>query len=480
MDLIRNSKLKNGFMKLWLYQFYALSHLSWPLMIHDLDMSFARDLQAQIQPTLKKWAGIARSADSGLLFRAKTNFGLGITPISDFYQRMQLVKCELLRNSTDPNVQKLYETRQTRNQSVRRVWKATNLATTVNAEVDLDLKFPAQESHKGLGFGNFNPNPSQKDRRKLVIKKAVSFFEEARIIHSHSLKQQSAWLQWSEFTEPFDFSWKNLIWGGLSFDIIKFILAASINWVRTPVLLHLWGYKNTCYCCLCGAQKCTIHHILSSCNFALNNGRYTWRHDSVLCHIFQAFKEHVDLENQKKSTKSSPDFINFIKAGTTPQLNQKFSKKNSKSHLLSKATDWNLLVDLPGHNYVFPAEIWSTSERPDIVLWSITLHQAILIELTCPAEEGIQAAVVRKQSKYTPLAEDISRDTQWKVELLTIEVGARGFIATSTRSVFAKLGLPAKKLNSLCKLLSVTAATCSFAIYQAANSKFWEKNRPLI
>ena len=248
----------------------------------------------------------------------------------------------------------------------------------------------------------------------------------------------------------------------------------------TPVLLHLWGYKNTCCCCLCGAQKCTIHHILSSCNFALNNGRYTWRHDSVLCHIFQAFKEHVDLENQKKSTKSSPDFINFIKAGTTPQLNQKFSKKNSKSHLLSKATDWNLLVDLPGHNYVFPAEIWSTSERPDIVLWSITLHQAILIELTCPAEEGIQAAVVRKQSKYTPLAEDISRDTQWKVELLTIEVGARGFIATSTRSVFAKLGLPAKKLNSLCKLLSVTAATCSFAIYQAANSKFWEKNRPLI
>ena len=123
---------------------------------------------------MKKWAGIARSADSGLLFRANTNFGLGITPISDFYQRMQLVKRELLRNSTDPNVQKLYETRKTRNQSVRRVWNATNLARTVNAKVDLDLKFPAQESHKGLGFGNFNPNPSQKDRRKLVIKKAVS------------------------------------------------------------------------------------------------------------------------------------------------------------------------------------------------------------------------------------------------------------------------------------------------------------------
>ena len=32
------------------------------------------------------------------------------------------------------------------------------------------------------------------------------------------------------------------------------------------------------------------------------------------------------------------------------------------------------------------------------------------------------------------------------------------------RSVFAKLGLPVKKLNSLCKLLSVTATTYSFAL----------------
>ena len=53
MDLIENSKLRNGLMKLWLSQFYALSHLSWPLMILDLDRSFSLDLQAQIQLTLK-------------------------------------------------------------------------------------------------------------------------------------------------------------------------------------------------------------------------------------------------------------------------------------------------------------------------------------------------------------------------------------------------------------------------------------------
>ena len=39
IETIQSSKL-NGFMKLWLYQFYALSHLSWPFLINDLEKSF--------------------------------------------------------------------------------------------------------------------------------------------------------------------------------------------------------------------------------------------------------------------------------------------------------------------------------------------------------------------------------------------------------------------------------------------------------
>jgi len=64
--------------------------------------------------------------------------------------------------------------------------------------------------------------------------------------------------------------------------------------------------------------------------------------------------------------------------------------------------------------------------------------------------------------------------------MLTNEVGARGFIATSTKSVLAKLGLPSQKLNTLCKLLSVAAAKCSYTIYQAENSKLWDKTRALL
>ena len=110
MESIRLSKV-NGFMKLWLYQMYVLPRLSWPFMINDLDRSFALDLQRAINLTLKKWAGVYRTTENGVLFCSKKHFGLGLTSISDHYQRMQLVKCDLLRTSEDPSVKELYKTR---------------------------------------------------------------------------------------------------------------------------------------------------------------------------------------------------------------------------------------------------------------------------------------------------------------------------------------------------------------------------------
>ena len=49
IELVKNSKV-NGFMKVWLYQ-YVLLHLSWPLLINDLDLSFAQDLQRNVNMT---------------------------------------------------------------------------------------------------------------------------------------------------------------------------------------------------------------------------------------------------------------------------------------------------------------------------------------------------------------------------------------------------------------------------------------------
>ena len=122
--------------------------------------------------------------------------------------------------------------------------------------------------------------------------------------------------------------------------------------------------------------------------------------------------------------------IAFVKAGTAPDKTHT-SKKDGHEHMPSKANDWKLLVNLPGSNNVFPPEIYSTAERPDILIWSLQLNEVLLVELICPAEEGIKAAQVRKEGRYLPLLDNITRSTSWKPKLMTVEVGVRGFVASN-------------------------------------------------
>ena len=66
-------------------------------------------------------------------------------------------------------------------------------------------------------------------------------------------------------------------------------------------------------------------------------------------------------------------------------------------------------------------------------------HRVLLLELTCPAEEGIEAAQAKKRAKYLELIENINL-SGWSTELLTIEVGARGLVGDSTFKAFVRLG----------------------------------------
>ena len=55
--------------------------------------------------------------------------------------------------------------------------------------------------------------------------------------------------------------------------------------------------------------------------------------------------------------------------------------KSSKSTVLSGATGWRLLVEL-GEKIVYPPEIYSTLQRPDIVIWSKQTKRVLNVELT--------------------------------------------------------------------------------------------------
>ena len=120
-----DKSLVYGSMKAWLYQFYVLARLSWVFLVHDLNHSLAESLTTLATAKLKKWLGISKSAEVGVLYRAKQQFGLGLTPVVAYFEKMQIVKCELLKNSTSDDIRKLYAA----GEAVCTVW--SNLATLI-------------------------------------------------------------------------------------------------------------------------------------------------------------------------------------------------------------------------------------------------------------------------------------------------------------------------------------------------------------
>ena len=67
--------------------------------------------------------------------------------------------------------------------------------------------------------------------------------------------------------------------------------------------------------------------------------------------------------------------------------------------VLAGAKDWELLVDVQTVQTV-PAEVLSTSLRPDMVWISRDARQVIMMELTVPWESRMEEARERKRGKY--------------------------------------------------------------------------------
>ena len=362
-------------MKLWLYQLYILAYLSWPFLVHDLCWSFALELQKRAMPILKHWVGVGRSVETGVLFRTKKHLGLGCTSITDHYQRMQIVKCDLLANSVDKFVKTIYRANEIREAAFVNRRCSTKAYTEAKAQTKLILMFPSQSGRQGLGAGNFDPYPERQELRKLNSSTGLQIIEEKRMQHSATLVRQGVWREWYDKVEPFDLSWKNLIWGPGP-HLIKFVLTASVNWVRTPDLLQLFSYTNHAKCPLCSAPLCSLHHILVNCKPALHGKRYTWRHDSVLGCLEKHLRPHVESFNEK--LKPVKPALHISKSFHLKGESKARRATRPPTSLLTGATDWKIQVEYDDTLTPFPVEIFSTNQRPDMVIWSVALKRSSL------------------------------------------------------------------------------------------------------
>ena len=217
-----------------------------------------------------------------------------------------------------------------------------------------------------------NPGATLKQVRERAKSRVEEVDTDARLYHSTSLSRQNLPLR--------DDSRAPQLWSATIFTLTEQVLRFALNSLTDTLPhnanLHLWKRITTPVCILC-VERQTLLHVLNACPYALNRKRYNDRHDAILTRIRQL----------------SPS--------------------------------QSITADLPNQPYSFPQHVVCTDSRPDIVVWDRS--GITIIELTVPFELCVDSAEARMTKRYTELLGNC-RDADYKANLLTLEVGLRGFI----------------------------------------------------
>ena len=163
----------------------------------------------------------------------------------------------------------------------------------------------------------------------------------------------------------------------------------------------------------------SLLHVVAGCNVYLSEGRYTWRHDSILHFIaatFQSIKEA------------------------------------------------SLFVDLPG--FVSPSVTTGDSLRPDLLL---NVHNKCLyvLELTVGYETNLANNITRKDTKYQDLIMTLRHQFN-KVTFINLSISTLGvFFSLSTDFIkmLKELNITDSHQNYILRKLSTIANRSTYHIF---------------
>ena len=425
-----------GRFKAWLFHHAVLPRLLWPLQIYSVPMSAVEQLERRINSFLRRWLGLPRCLSSTALYGTSNALQLPFKGlVEEFIVSRTREACQY-RYSKDPKVAGAgIEVR------TGRKWSAIKELDI--AEERLRVKTivgTIAVGKTGLGFSPSTrvDQASREERQHLLQEEVRTGVEERRLTKMVGCRQQGAWTKWEQ-TERRKVSWAD-IWS-TDFSRTRFLLQMVYDTLPSPANLCLWGKKDTPKCPLCPGIG-TLQHILSGCKVALTEGRYRWRHDKVLESVAVIITDAIQTSKFSPGKRAIP----FVRAGDKPPT----ARRDERS-LLSSAPDWQLRVDLI-NQLKFPPHITRTSLRPDIVLFSDSTKQVILLELTVPWEENMEEAYERKLSKYQELLESC-RTSGWRTCYFPVEIGCRGFAGRSMVRALTCLGITGQKRRRAIKLI---------------------------
>eukprot|EP00884_Botryococcus_braunii_P003666 jgi/Botrbrau1/132/Bobra.0022s0118.1 len=272
-----------------------------------------------------------------------------------------------------------------------------------------------------------------------------------------------------------DWTWKRFLYDYPE-GLFKLKLNATNNTLTTADNIRRWTNEHVRkHCAGCQRSCSTLKHVLTGCPTFLFQGRYKWRHDSVLSTIFSVLSSFLSsISHDSEDSK----YISFVKEGQKHGLDRSHPgtsvpRRKLRCGSLGNFQDWVLIGDGLSCPYHIPQNIVVTALRPDIFMYSASARKCILIKVTVPFEDRVFIAASGKANKYFELQTQII-SAGCECELYTVEIGCCGNYAASLRHCLIQLGLPRRHARRVCSCATKTALSCSYYIFLKRNNSLWE------
>lgn len=443
MQQVEKSGLPGKF-KAWIFQHGVLPRLLWPLLVYDVPLSTVETVEKKVTSHLRRWLGVPSCFSSVNLYSRDCKLQLPLSSTTEEFKVTKARQLLMLRDSNDKKIREAEIPVKT-----GRKWSVKETVSEAESRLrHQDIVGSTAVGRLGIGCitrASWRTSDTA-ERRTLTLEEVRKMEEEQRLAKAITLSQQGQWMKWEGVRQK-KVAW-NDIWRSES-NSVKFLLRSVFDVLPSPTNLVRWGKREDPFCSLCG-RPANLEHILSSCQRALIDGRYRWRHDRILA----VMAHHLEKALKKSSNQTQRlTFIDFVRAGESG------SNQRKQGGILSTAGDWQLKVDLH-HQLIFPPEVLSTTLRPDIVLWSKNSRTVVLLELTVPWETRAEEAHERKKRKYQQLVDECA-ERRWKTWNLPFEVGTRGFVCQSTWRALGLLGIVGSTRKETCKGLEDAAEKAS-------------------
>ena len=283
LDSVNSCPLTRG-QKLKVYRSGICPRLSWLLMIEDLPISWVeKKLDALVTLYVKKWAGLAKPANSAILYLPHKMGGLNIPLISIQYKRLQVAKQSQLLTSSDNCVRQIAERSLQRDMTLKR---SKFRPRVVVREVMID-----------------NPDSTRtslSNGAKMMVQEEA--FDER---HQQLLGLEREGQMFRCVSPNAADTWGKVLME-LSDEHRKFAINSAVDTLPHNANLHLWQKRRDDTCPLCG-QRQTLIHVLNACPVALQTRRYNHRHDTVLEKIVTTISSH--LQPTERLTSDLSDYL---------------------------------------------------------------------------------------------------------------------------------------------------------------------------